>query len=671
MSQSESTLRGSGATLAAAAQIHGTGEMAERVRSFDWAASPLGDIHTWSETLICAVNMILAAPVPMQLFWGSDFTILYNDALVPLLTDKHPFALGQPAERCWSEAWGTVGPQMAGVRQTGRPLQFDESLVPVARNGAIEDVYWKYSYSAIRARSGEIEGVLDVAEDVTAFVVARQRLAASEARANRILQSIGDAVVVTDADDKVTVMNPVAEQLTGWPMDEARGLPLATIFRVINESTREPVENPAAGARRVGAAVALANHSLLLHRSGAEIHIDDSAAPIVDDHGNTAGIVLVFRDIEERRRAEITRDGLTAQLKQILEGTKDGIAMVDRNWRYTYFNAAGREIASAPDDVLGQNIWEAFPGMVYEGSPYVYHQERAMYENLPGEFTAEYPQLNLSLQVLVRPVPDGIVTLFRDISEQKRALNALIRSEKLAAVGRLASSIAHEINNPLEAVTNLLYLLRGESTPTKDRAAYLQAAEQELRRVSAIANQTLRFHKHSNKPTQVRLDELVGSSISVYQGRLANSGIHVERRDRVTRPVQGFDGELRQVLNNLIANAIDAMPEGGRLLLRTREATCLKTGRQGVAVSVADTGSGISPVLRKKIFEPFFTTKESRGTGLGLWVSAEIIERHHGKLLLRSSQVPGKSGSVFALFLPFDLVPEALNRGVGTQAAES
>ena len=639
-------------------RVRPVGEMADRIRDFDWTSTQLGAIETWSETLLSAVNMILSSPLPMQLFWGPDYVTLYNDALTPLLTNKHPAALGTPAAICWHEAWGIVGPQLERVRTSGEPVQFERSLVPIERDGIVQDVYWDYVYSAILGPDGAVEGILDIAQDVTAAVVAQHNLAASEARANRVLQSIGDAVVVTDPENKVSLMNPVAELLTGWSQQEAVGLPLTDIFNIVNESTREPIESPADKVKRHGAIVGLANHTVLLNRGGGETHIDDSGAPITDDNGQLTGIVLVFRDIEERRKAEVARDRLTSQLEQTLEGTTDGVAMVDRNWRYTYFNPAGRRIANAPENVVGQNIWEAFPGMVFEGSPYVFHQERGMYEGIAGEFTSDYPQLNLTIQVFVRPIPDGIVTIFRDITQQKRSTAALIQTEKLAAVGRLASSIAHEINNPLEAVTNLLFLLRGDQNTQAEREQYLEAAEQELRRVSNITNQTLRFHKQSNKATNIQIDELVSGSLSVYQGRLAHSGVQVERRDRVTKTVESFDGEIRQVLINLIGNAIDAMHAGGRLLIRSREATCLKTSRTGVTVTIADTGPGISAEVQKKIFEPFFTTKGTGGTGLGLWVSAEIIDRHQGKLMLRSSRGSEKSGTVFTLFLPYNVSPK-------------
>jgi signal transduction histidine kinase len=249
-------------------------------------------------------------------------------------------------------------------------------------------------------------------------------------------------------------------------------------------------------------------------------------------------------------------------------------------------------------------------------------------------------------------------TTRRFLAEQRQITSqaALMQTEKLAAVGRLASSIAHEINNPLESVTNLIYLAR-ESAWNPETREYLDIADRELRRVSVIANQTLRFHKQSSKPQWITSKDLIESALSVYQGRLVNSNVEVERRTRAASPVLCFEGEIRQVLSNLTANAIDAMhPHGGRLLMRSREGTDWKTGRQGLILTVADTGSGMSPDTAAKIFEPFFTTKEIGGTGLGLWVSYEIVERHGGTLALRSSQRKGHSGTVFILFLPFEAV---------------
>jgi signal transduction histidine kinase len=235
----------------------------------------------------------------------------------------------------------------------------------------------------------------------------------------------------------------------------------------------------------------------------------------------------------------------------------------------------------------------------------------------------------------------------------EKAAAALMQSEKLAAVGRLAASIAHEINNPLESVTNLLYLANGseEIDETKD---YVTQAERELLRISAITSQTLRFHKQSTKPRPVEPEELIESILTVYQGKLLNSKVTVEQRLHAGPPISCFEGEIRQVLSNLVGNAIDAMhPRGGRLLLRTHRARNVD-GRRGIMFVVADTGPGISSTTLERIFEPFFTTKGKSGTGLGLWISREIAERNDGRLHVRSTQRAGRSGTIFTLFLPWE-----------------
>ena len=264
------------------------------------------------------------------------------------------------------------------------------------------------------------------------------------------------------------------------------------------------------------------------------------------------------------------------------------------------------------------------------------------------------------------PPADGFVTFSRDISERRLASLALIQSEKLAAVGRLASSIAHEINNPLESVTNLLYIA-SNSCDVPEIHRMLNTADQELRRVAVITNQTLRFHKQSSRPQEITCIDLFSTVLSMYEGKIRNSGIQVEKRKRANKPVRIFEGDIRQVLNNLVGNAIDAMPQGGRLLVRSRESTSWKTASKGLTLTVADTGSGIPPAILSRVFEAFFTTKGIAGTGLGLWISKDIVERHHGTLHLRSSQQPSRHGTVFTLFLPFkNSIPEEDSRATFT-----
>ena len=765
--------------------------MAGLIRTYDWSSTPLGQIEDWSECLLCSANLMLACAFPSLVFWGNELVQLYNDAFIPLLAERHPSGLGQTAAVCWSDAWQIVGPNLNRVMTGRETVYYENTVVPIIRDGKLQDIRWTYNYSPIFGSGGNVLGVLVICQDITREVTAAQELRESEARASRVLQSIGDAVIVTDADTRVTRMNAAAEDLTGWTLQEAAGELLADVFHIVNESTHLPVESPADKVKRTGSVVGLANHTVLISKDGTNTAIDDSGAPIFDDNGELTGIVLVFRNMEEKRAAEREKDRISERLTQVLGVTTDAIVGVDRNWIMTYLNPKATELYASDRQIVGRTVWEAFPDAVYEGSPYVEHFYRAMNDRIPSGFDAHYPEpLNLWLHIEVYPTPEGIVTFSRDVTEeraareslrakseqaerqlaeidtvyrtapiglalfdtkdfrylrlndrqaeffgltpeqiigrtltemapieglkelfeqvllgqpvvnfplegelatrpgehrywtvsyfpviaadgtvqaitaasleitqQKKAEQALMQSEKLAVVGRLAASIAHEINNPPESVTNLLYLAERSDDPA-DTKTYVQMAERELRRVSVIANQTLRFHKQSSSPQEISGDQLIESVISMFQSRIVNSGVHVEERMRASRPVRCFEGEIRQVLSNLVGNAVDAMQPlgGGRLLLRDRVGRDWTTGRLGLVITVADTGGGIPASAANRIFEPFYTTKGISGTGLGLWVSSEIIHRHQGTLRFRSSQKEGHSGTVFSMFLPFDAV---------------
>ncbi len=261
----------------------------------------------------------------------------------------------------------------------------------------------------------------------------------------------------------------------------------------------------------------------------------------------------------------------------------------------------------------------------------------------------------LTLALPVRDASGKIIRWFgtnTDMEAQRRTEEAMRQSEKLAAVGRLASSIAHEINNPLEAVTNLIYLAKGAAV--KDEAkAYLESAEAELGRMAQITSQTLRFHKQLTAPTPTDFAELLNSLIPLYRTRLSDLGAELKMETKDCPPLVCYAGEIRQVLANLVGNAIDAMGKRGTLRLRVRASTDWRGAGSGVRITVADTGHGMSAQTMKRLYEPFFTTKEAFGTGLGLWVSAGIVEKHGGTLRARSSVKPGKCGTVFALYLPY------------------
>ncbi len=238
------------------------------------------------------------------------------------------------------------------------------------------------------------------------------------------------------------------------------------------------------------------------------------------------------------------------------------------------------------------------------------------------------------------------------LAERHVVEEALRRSEKLAVAGRLAASMAHEINNPLNSVTNLLYLI-GSSSSLEESKRYGEIAAEELARVSEIVTQTLRFYREPISPAIVQIPEIVDSALVFYQARLNSAEIVVERDFRECSPIVARAGELRQVILNLIGNALDAIGQGGRLKIRVTNTREHRNGsRPGIRLTIADTGSGIHPEIRKTLFEPFVSTKRDTGTGLGLWVSSEIVSKHGGTIQVKSSTRSPNTGTAFSVFLP-------------------
>jgi PAS domain S-box-containing protein len=384
----------------------------------------------------------------------------------------------------------------------------------------------------------------------------------------------------------------------------------------------------------------------------------------ITDRKKNEEALVTFAETLQLRQEETERQ--RAELESIYQTAPVGLALFDAaTLRYLRINDRQVEIIGLPrEEILGHVITDvvSLSGLkellqtAASGRPV---RNQVLHGELPGR-----PSEQRSFNVSYSPVfaADGsveaIAAVVLEVTHQKKAEAALIQSEKLAAVGRLASSISHEINNPLEAITNLLYLIgMSEDLPEASRQ-YLQTAQGELSRVCQIATQTLRFHRQAVRATHVSASDLVDAVLNLYQGRLANSHIQVDARYATSTTVLCFENDIRQVLNNLIANAIDAMRSGGgRLIVRAHDATDYSADypqpRHGIRITIADTGHGMSSTVKARLFEPFYTTKDLNGTGLGLWISAGIVTRHQGRLTYRSSEKPGQQGTIFSLFLPW------------------
>ena len=348
----------------------------------------------------------------------------------------------------------------------------------------------------------------------------------------------------------------------------------------------------------------------------------------------------------------------------LLDSAGEGIWGVDLDGVCTFVNrAALRMIGFTYEELVGRNMHDMLHHHYPDGSEYprdecvindVFWNRQSFANRIDHVFRKDGTFFWAEMSAEPIAVGDevrGAVITFRDITRPRLAEEALRRNEKLAAVGQLASSIAHEINNPLEAVINLLYLIRTAET-LADIRAYALVAETELARMADITLQTLRFHRQQTSAAPAELNETIPAVLRLYAARFMSRRILLSQTLRPTPSPILLEGDIRQVLNNLIRNAYDAMPDGGRLIVRLRPASSPSNGEAGIRVTVADTGTGFLPHMREHLFEPFHTSKEVTGTGLGLWISKGIIDKHRGKIGMRSRGGASNHGTVFSLWLP-------------------
>jgi PAS domain S-box-containing protein len=360
----------------------------------------------------------------------------------------------------------------------------------------------------------------------------------------------------------------------------------------------------------------------------------------------------------QKSRAEVRAERTTHEMAAIIEYSDDAIFSKSKDGTITSWNrGAERLYGYSAQEAVGESVYLLAPPERREeidrnlqtvnrgGRVEPYQTERVRKDDK-----------RVPVMLSVSPLRDakgeivGASVITRDISAQKQSEEAVRRSEKLATAGRLAASIAHEINNPLEAVINLLYLARHDSGNAQQ---YLTMAEQEVGRIARLAQQTLGFVRDTGSPGLMDPAAIMDEILELYSRKLQGKRIRVIRRYRNSNPISGYSGELRQLLANLLVNAVDAMAEGGSLQVRVAASKQWSNGRGGIRITVADNGAGISRESMRRIFEPFYTTKKDTGTGLGLWVSREIVQGHGGSIRVRSRSEGKATGTVFIVFLPY------------------
>jgi PAS domain S-box-containing protein len=384
------------------------------------------------------------------------------------------------------------------------------------------------------------------------------------------------------------------------------------------------------------------------------------AAAAIENFGLRDQLNSKIADLEKSERDQHDSAKHLAELAAIVESSDDAIISKDLNGRImSWNNGATRILGYTPEEAVGKSILILLPEELRQEEATILGKIRSgqrieHYETV--RVTKHGRRLDVSLSI--SPIRDrtgtvvGASKILRDISDRKRVEASLLQAEKIAATGRMAATIAHEVNNPLEAVMNLVYLARTNADNSELVRTYLATAESEITRVSHIAKQTLGFYRENASPRRVSLPELAEDALRIYQPRCNAAGILIRPRFSSTRYVRIRKGEILQVISNLISNSMYAMPDGGTLTLCVDDTTLGET--EGVALTIEDTGTGIDAELLPRVFDAFFTTRTTIGTGIGLFVARQFVESHGGKITVSSSTAPEDHGTRITVFLPAD-----------------
>lgn len=393
-----------------------------------------------------------------------------------------------------------------------------------------------------------------------------------------------------------------------------------------------------------------------------EAYFDFVYQPIRSAEGEVQGILVHAVEVTEKVLARRRLEGAlvaSERLAAIVESSDDAIVSKDLNGIVTSWNPAAEKIFGyTAEEMKGRSIRIIIPPELQAD------EDRILATIAKGERIEHFETVRLAksgeridVSLTVSPVKDeaghivGAAKIARDITERKKTEHALRTTERLAAVGRLAATVAHEINNPLEALTNVVYIAKGRAI-RDDIRELLGQAEEEIGRISELTKQTLGFYRETKTPTVVKVGSLLPPLIGVFAARMRNKGVEICPEILDDPEITAIPGEVRQVLANLLSNSIDAVRKGGRIRIRISRGNAHHAGQaNGVRITVADSGSGIPAAIREHIFEPFLTTKDV-GTGLGLWVCKNIADKHRGSIRLKSSTIPGKSWTVISVFLP-------------------
>jgi PAS domain S-box-containing protein len=628
-------------------------------------------LHDLKETELKASALLNAAGESIWLFGPDDTILAANTTAARRLGTDVASLVG----RKWTDL---VPPHLVESRRkaldevfsSGKTIEFQDE-----RAG----MFFDHTFYPVLDSNSIVVGVASFSQDVTVRKRAEIALQQSEQRWATTLASIGDAVIATDPEGNIVFMNTVAEELTGWTLDEASMTPISAVFRIVNERTRSEVESPVIRVIREGIIVGLANHTILIRKDGSEVPIDDSGAPIRDADGKTTGVVLAFRDITERKATEkalrAAHDELelrvrerTADLRrqaELLELAYNAILVRNLDNRITFWNARAEEIygftkSEALGNVAHSLLQTRFPVPFDEYMATLTREGR--WEGELDHTTKDGRRITvLSRQALQRDEagnPRAIMEINLDVSASRELEAQLRQAQKMEALGTLAGGIAHDFNNILASIIGFGELIKDHVPKESREHRHAQRVLEAGIRGRDLVKQMLTFSRQTEQEKKpVRLSSIVTESVKLLRASIPST---VSIRTSLTSGsgvILGDTTQIQQIIMNLATNAAYAMREKGGTL--DIELSDLSVGHNDshamepglfMKLTVRDTGTGIPGDVIDRIFDPFFTTKGvGEGTGLGLSVVLGIVKQSGGHITVVSE--PGR-GSVFDVYFP-------------------